>query len=68
MLIGDSWANDGFRYSIEYFLAQGYKKSELYGSMWGFADLYYEYNLVQNTEYLLAIRTFIEAVLDYTGA
>ena len=38
-LIGEEWANDGFRYSIEYFLEQGYKKSELYGSMWGFNDL-----------------------------
>lgn len=67
-MIGYGWENDGFRYSIEYFLQNGYKKSELYGAMWGFADLGYEYNLIHNTEWLLHQRTFIEAVLDYTGA
>jgi len=37
--------------------------------MWGFADLVGEYvNLKQDTEYVLAIRRFMEAVLDYTGA
>jgi len=43
MLIGDNWKNDGFRYDIEYFLSRGYTKAELYGSMWGFADLDYEF-------------------------
>ena len=43
MLIGEEWANDGFRYDIEYFLQNGYSKAELYGSMWGFADLAGEY-------------------------
>ncbi|CDW79663.1 lipase (class 2) [Stylonychia lemnae] len=36
--------------------------------MWGFADLAGEYNLKQDTEYVIAIRRFMEAVLDYTGA
>ncbi|CDW76003.1 lipase [Stylonychia lemnae] len=67
-IIGEEWANNGFRYSIEYFLQQGYTKAELYGSMWGFADLFYEYNLVHNSEWILQIRKFIEAVIDYTGA
>jgi len=68
MVIGEEWANDGFRYDIEYFLERGYTKAELYGSMWGFADLYGEYNLQFDTEWILQIRRFIEAVLDYTGA
>lgn len=67
-IIGDEWANDGFRYSIEYFLQNGYTKAELYGSMWGYADLMYEYQLIHNTEWVLYVRKFIEAVLDYTGA
>ncbi|CDW84053.1 lipase [Stylonychia lemnae] len=68
MLIGYGWENDGFRYDIEYFLQNGYTKAEIYGSMWGYADIPYEYNLKQDTEYVLAIRKFMEAVLDYTGA
>ena len=39
MLIGENPSNNGFRLSIEYFLARGYTKAEIYGSMWGFADL-----------------------------
>jgi triacylglycerol lipase len=39
MLIGDSPENNGFRLTIEYFLSQGYSKSELYGSMWGYPDV-----------------------------
>ncbi|CDW73979.1 lipase (class 2) [Stylonychia lemnae] len=69
MIIGEEWANDGFRYDIEYFLQNGYTKAELYGSMWGFADLIGEFQfLKQDTEYVIAIRRFMEAVLDYTGA
>jgi len=36
--------------------------------MWGFNDIPYQFNLVHSTEYLLYIRKFIEAVIDYTGA
>ncbi|CDW91555.1 lipase [Stylonychia lemnae] len=68
-IYGDDPSNNGFRYTIEYFLDHGYTKSELYGSMWAFADLPpKQYNLVSDTEYIIAIRRFIEAVLDYTGA
>lgn len=68
MIIGEEWINDGFRHSIEYFLSHGYTKAELYGSMWGYADLDHEFNLQHDTEWVLYIRKFIEAVLDYTGA
>ena len=68
MIIGDDWLNDGFRFDIEYFLQNGYTKAELYGSMWGFADYDGEDYLKFETEYVLRIRRFIEAVLDYTGS
>eukprot|EP00347_Sterkiella_histriomuscorum_P014097 403362179 len=67
-IIGEEWANNGFRYSIEYFLEHGYSKAELYGSMWGYNDLDYEHNLIHDVEWILQIRKFIEAVLEYTGA
>lgn len=52
-MIGDAWANDGFRHSIEYFLSMGYKKSELYGSMWGYNDIPHEFNLEHDTEWVI---------------
>jgi triacylglycerol lipase len=68
MLIGSTDADNGFRYSIEYFLANGYNESELYGSMWGFADIPREFEIVHYQAYVMRVRKFIEAVLDYTGA
>jgi hypothetical protein len=47
MVIGSTDADDGFRYSIEYFLQNGYNESEIYGSMWGFADIPREFEIVQ---------------------
>ena len=67
-IIGDNWANDGFRYSIEYFLSQGYTKGQLYGSTWGWNDDYHRFQHQYQLEYVMYIRKFIEAVLDYTGA
>ncbi|CDW84125.1 lipase [Stylonychia lemnae] len=46
MLYGDNDSNNGFRYSIEYFIQNGYTKSEIYGSMWGFGDTSNQKNLV----------------------
>jgi hypothetical protein len=66
MLIGDNPSNNGFRQSIEYFLSQGYQKSELYGSMWGFPDYPYQGYLFY-AENVLQIRKFIDAVIDYTN-
>jgi len=66
MIIGNTDMNNGFRYTIEYFLQRGYTKSELYGSMWGFAD--YPHNHYFNAETILYIRKFIDAVLEYTNA
>ncbi len=66
MIIGDTDMNNGFRHTIEYFLQRGYRKSELYGSMWGFAD--YPHNHFFNAETIIFIRKFIDAVLEYTNA
>ena len=68
MLIGSSDADNGFRIPIEYFLENGYNKSEIYGSMWGFADIPREFEIVHYQAYVMRVRKFIEAVLDYTGA
>ena len=68
MIIGDTPMNNGFRYSIEYFLSRGYKKSELYGSQYGYADVPHEPEHMLLKEYVHQIRTFVEAVLEYTGA
>ena len=67
-VIGDNWRNNGFRKSIESFMKKGYTKAELYGSTWGWADYYHEFQHVYQQEYVMYIRKFIEAVLDYTQA
>jgi triacylglycerol esterase/lipase EstA (alpha/beta hydrolase family) len=68
MIIGDIPDNNGFRLTIEYFLSQGYTKAELYGSMWGFADVPHQKQHYHQRENVMYIRTFIDAVLEYTGA
>ena len=66
MLIGDSPVNNGFRISIEYFLSKGYLKSEIYGSMWGYPDIPHLHYF--QSEYVVQVRKFIDAVLEYTNA
>eukprot|EP00347_Sterkiella_histriomuscorum_P017744 403348162 len=68
MAIGDEWVNNGFRLSIEYFLSRGYTKAELYASQWGFADVPHEPGHVMQKEWVMQIRKFVEAVLEYTQA
>eukprot|EP00347_Sterkiella_histriomuscorum_P003794 403362914 len=68
MAIGDEWVNNGFRLSIEYFLSRGYTKAELYASQWGFADVPHEPGHVIQQEWVMQIRKFVEAVLEYTQA
>jgi triacylglycerol esterase/lipase EstA (alpha/beta hydrolase family) len=67
-IIGDTWRNNGFRMTIEEFLRRGYTEAELYGSAWGWGDYYHEYQHVYQQEYVVYIRKFIEAVMEYTGA
>ena len=64
----DEDLQSGFKYSIEYFLSRGYKRSELYATTWGFADVPHEPQHYHSIEYLIYIRKFIDAVLEYTNA
>ena len=53
---------------MEYFLSQGYTMAELYATTWGFADIPHEGQHYHSAEYLIFLRKFIEAVLEYTQA
>ena len=58
----------GWNASVDYFLANGYKTSELYATTWGPADASmsaYQYHSKTN---VMKVRKFIEAVKAYTGA
>ena len=67
-IIGEDSSNNGFRISIEYLMSQGYKKAQIYGSMWGFSDNDHARGHYHQPEYVLYIRRFINAVLQYTEA
>lgn len=58
----------GFTKSIEYFLSQGYSKSELYITTWGPGDKWQAQNQFHSQDYLTRLRKFTEAVIAYTGA
>lgn len=59
---------DGFTSSIQYFLSQGYKESELYATTWGPANVLMATQQYHSYYYLNYLRNFVEAVLAYTGA
>lgn len=66
--LGQSSTLTGWNSSINYFISNGYKTSELYATTWGDADPYlsaYQYHSKPN---LQKIRAFIQAVKAYTGA
>lgn len=66
--LGTGAAFTGWTASINYFLSQGYKTSELYATTWGPANQalsIYQYHSKAN---LTKIRAFIQAVKNYTGA
>lgn len=58
----------GWKTSLEYFLSQGYTQAELYATSWGFGDIPHEPQHFHAAEYLIFLRKFIEAVLEYTQA
>lgn len=66
--IGDTYGQSGWTNSLVYFLNQGYTTAELYAITWGPADAYQAADQTHSKEYVMRIRKFIEAVLDYTGA
>jgi Lipase (class 2). len=58
----------GWNASIQYFLSQGYKTSELYATTWGPANPLLASQQYHSREYLTRLRAFILAVKQYTGA
>jgi lipase (class 2) len=58
----------GWTSSINYFLSQGFKSSELYATTWGPADPAMSAYQYHSRAYLMKIRAFIQAVKAYTGA
>jgi len=66
--LGSGAGSTGWTASIEYFISQGYKPSEIYATTWGDANPLlsaYQYHSKSN---LQSIRAFIQAVKAYTGA
>src|SRR5262245_26680914 len=66
--LGNGAAFTGWTASINYFLSQGYKTSELYATTWGPADPALSIYQYHSKAYLTKIRAFIQAVKAYTGA
>ena len=66
--LGQSSTLTGWNSSINYFLSQGYKTSELYATTWGDANPLLSGNQYHSKPNLQKIRAFIQAVKAYTGA
>ena len=66
--LGTGASFTGWTASINYFLSQGHKTSELYATTWGPADPALSIYQYHSKAYLTKIRAFIQAVKAYTGA
>lgn len=66
--LGQNSLSTGWNASINYFISQGYKKSELYATTWGDANVLLSGNQYHSKPNLQKIRAFIQAVKAYTGA
>ncbi len=66
--LGQSSLMTGWNSSINYFLSQGYKTSEIYATTWGDANPLLSGNQYHSKPNLQKIRAFIQAVKAYTGA
>ena len=66
--VGQSTGQTGWHDSIAWFLSQGYSEAELYALTWGPANAGQAATQYHSKPYLIRIRAFIEAVLDYTGS
>lgn len=58
----------GWEDSVQYFVSRGYRRAELYATTYGPASALESSQYYHSKEYLLHVRSFIEAVLEYTGA
>lgn len=66
--VGEDDGPIGWTAVIRYFLANGYRPSELYATTWGSADPAHATEQIHSFDYVNRIRAFIGAVLAYTGA
>jgi Lipase (class 2) len=66
--LGTGAPSTGWTASINYFLSQEYKSSELYATTWGPANPALSIYQYHSKAYLTKIRAFIQAVKAYTGA
>jgi pimeloyl-ACP methyl ester carboxylesterase len=58
----------GWSASLKHFVKQGYRRAELYGTTYGPASPLLMWDYTHSEENVMQVRTFIEAVLAYTGA
>lgn len=66
--LGEAFGQTGWTASIDYFLANGYKSSELYATTWGPANVLASSQQYHSKAHVMKVRKFIDAVLQYTGA
>lgn len=66
--VGTSLSRSGFSTSIQHFLKNGYRPSELYATTWGPVDALQSSQQYHSRAHLTRVRAFLQAVLDYTGA
>lgn len=58
----------GWDASLEHFVDQGYRRAELYATTYGPAEATMIWSYTHSRANIMQVRTFIEAVLAYTGA
>lgn len=58
----------GWNASLEHFSSQGYRRAELYATTYGPAEAALIWSYTHSKANIMQVRTFIEAVLAYTGA
>ncbi len=66
--VGSVTGQTGWTASIDYFLSNGYKTSELYATTYGPANALLSSQQYHSKAYLTKLRAFIQAVKQYTGA
>lgn len=64
---GSESGQTGWTQSINYFLANGYKQSEIYAITWGPANAALSAQQYHSRPYIERIRAFVQAVKAYTG-
>ena len=63
-----TYPQTGFRKLAAYLTTQGWQKNSLYTTTWGVANTNGVSSVYHRKEYIMMMRKFVEAVLNYTGA